>query len=272
MVARIQVERACKLIALTCCLATVMDTRAQRSAKDVVNAMLVQEHAASAQKDNFTYLSNEHSDRTGGHLWTERVVETPLGRVRFLLDEDGKPISPERVKQERDRLANDVVHPEAFQKREQTQKNYESHARQMLDVLPKGFILENMMTQNGDWRIDFRPDTKYSPSGIEDRVLHGMSGWLLVEQRAMRLHHIEGRLPQDLSIGFGLVSVKAGSNFESTKAAYDGEWRTVHVVSDIRGKAAMIKSISKNQDVVRTDFKRVEDDLTVAQAVALVER
>jgi hypothetical protein len=256
--------------AAMCCFAA--SAGAQGSAKDVVNQMLAQEHEAVAHKDNCMYTSNERSERTGGHLWTERVVETPLGRVRFLIDEDGKPLSPERAKAERDRLANDAVHPEVFQKREQAQKNEETHARQMLDLLPKGFILDNMKEQNGDWRIDFRPDPNYSPSGIEDRVLHGMSGWLLVEQRQMRLHHIEGRVAKDMSIDLGLLSVKAGSNFETTKASFDGDWRTVRAVSDVRGKAVLFKSISRNQDVVRSGFKRVENNLTVAQAVAMVER
>jgi hypothetical protein len=257
------------VLGLIGCAGTV--SRAQRSPKNIVDEMLAQEHDAAAHKDNFIYLSNERSERTGEHLWTERVVETPFGRVRLLMAEDGKPLSPERMKQERDRLANDAAHPEAFQKREQAQKDDEVHARQMLDMLPKGFILENITQQSQDWRIDFRPDPNYSPSGTEEKVLHGMSGWLLVTQTGMRLHHIEGRLPADVGIGFGLLAnVKAGSNFETTKAVEEGQWRTVRVISDIRGKAVLFKTISKNEDVARTEFKRVPNNLTVAQAVEML--
>jgi hypothetical protein len=263
---------AASICCLTMCCLMVGSAGAQGSAKDIVGTMLDHERDAAAHKDNFIYLSNERSERTGGKLWTERVVETPFGRVRLLTQEDGKAISPERAQQERARLANDAAHPADFQKREQAQKDDEMHARQMLDLLPKGFILENLKEQGGDWRVDFRPDPKYSPSGIEERVLHGMSGWMLINQKQMRLHHIEGRLPQDVSIGFGiLATVKAGSNFESTKAPYDEQWRTIRVISDIRGKAALFKAISKNQDVARTEFKRVDNNLTVAQAVEMLE-
>ena len=254
------------------CFVIAVGARAQGSPKDVVNQMLAQERDATAHKDNFMYVSNERSERTGGHLWTERVVETPSGRVRFLLAVDSNPIPPAQEKQERDRLANDAAHPEAFQKREQAQKDEENHARTMLDLLSKAFILENIKEENQDWRIDFRPDPKYSPSGIEEKVMHGMSGWLLINQRQLRLHHIEGRLPQDLSVDLGLLSVKAGSNFESTKAVFDGQWRTARVISDMRGKAVLFKSISRNVDVARGEFKRVANNLTVAQAVELVER
>ena len=76
-------------------------------------------------------------------------------------------------------------------------------------------------------------------------------------------------MPQDVSLAFGLASVKAGSNFSSTKQLYAGQWRTIRVISDIHGKAVLFKSITKNQDVARTGFKRVDNNLTVAQAVAI---
>lgn len=262
-----------RLAAAVCVLAAAVGAQAQGSAKDIVGTMLANERNAAAHKDNFIYLSNERSERTGGKLWTERVVETPHGRVRLLLQEDGKPIPADRAQQERARLANDVAHPDAFEEREKAQKDDEAHARQMLDMIQRAFILENLKEQNGDWRVDFRPDPKYSPSGMEERVLHGMSGWMLIDQKHMRLHHIEGRLPQDVSIGFGLLAtVHAGSNFESTKGEFDEQWRTIRVISDIRGKAALFKTIAKNQDVARNEFKRVDNHLSVADAVALLEK
>jgi hypothetical protein len=239
---------------------------------DIVKTMISRELDASAHKRLFDYLSVERSDRTGGKLWTEHVVETSIGRVRFLMAEDGKPLAPEHMAQERARLANDIANPAAFEAREKTQKDDEAHARQMLDLLPKAFLLENLREEGDDWRIDFRPDPGYSTSGIEEKVLHGMSGFLLINRKEMRMHAIEGRMPNDVSIGFGLLAtVHAGSNFSSLKAPYQDQWRTVRVLSDIRGKAALFKSIAKNQDVTRSQFHRLDAPLSLAQAVALAE-
>ena len=245
---------------------------AMPSPKEIVNTMLANERYAAEHRDRFMYLSNERSERTGGKLWTERVVETPVGRVRFLIAEDGKPLSAERVEAERKRLAADAANPAEFIKKEAAQKDDEAHARAMLELIPKGFVLENLKDANGDWRVDFRPDPAYSPNSMEEKVLHGMSGWMLIDQKHLRLHHIEGRLPADVSLAFGLASVKAGSHFESTKMMYVGQWRTIRVISDIRGKAVLFKTLSKNQDVARTEFKRVDNNLTVAQAVEMAER
>lgn len=241
-------------------------------AKQIVETMAQREADAAAHREKYMYLSNERSERTGGHLWMERVVETPAGRVRLLLQEDGRRLSPERAEAEHKRLAAEAAHPESFAAKEKAQKDEEAHARQMLELLGKGFLLENLRAYNQDWRIEFQPDPSYSPNGIEERVLHGMSGWMLIDQKSLRLHHIEGRLPQNVSIGFGLVAtVKAGSHFESTKALIEGQWRTVKVVSDFRGKAAVFKTIATNADVSRSEFVRVDNNLTVAQAVEKVE-
>src|SRR5271170_5366504 len=96
------------------------------------------------------YLSEERSDRTGGHLWRERVVETSMGKARLLLAEDGKLLSAERVATERAKLADIIAHPNAFQRREQAMKNDEEHAEQMLALLRKAFLFEDPRTEGDD--------------------------------------------------------------------------------------------------------------------------
>src|SRR5271165_4892754 len=71
------------------------------SSMQEVIAMAANEVLAAQHKDHYIYLSKERSERTGGHLWTEKVVETDAGKVRFLLAEDGAPLGPEREAEER---------------------------------------------------------------------------------------------------------------------------------------------------------------------------
>jgi hypothetical protein len=49
-----------------------------------------------------------------------------------------------------------------------------------------------------------------------------------------------------------------------------GHWRTVHVLSDIRGRAALFKTLSKNNDVTRSDFVYLDSGTSIAQAVGLL--
>jgi hypothetical protein len=181
-----QVGRA---VTLLTCLVGVGCLRAQSSsaAKQVVDTMLTHENDPAEHRNLYMYLSEERSDRTGGHLWRERVVETSMGKVRLLLAEDGRPLSAERAVSERAKLADIVAHPEAFRRREEAMKSDEEHAEQMLALLHKAFLFEDPRAEGGDLQIIFRPDPAYRTQSLEERVLHAMSGTILVDQRTMQL-------------------------------------------------------------------------------------
>ncbi len=238
----------------------------------VVKAMIVNEDDDPAHMDRYEFVSNERSERTGEHVWTERVVETAQGRVRFLLAVDGKPLSPEQEQKERGRLAAIVADPDAFVAREMAQKDDEAQARRMLNLLPKAFIFDNVRMESGVWKMDFHPNPDSSPHGIEERVLFAMSGAVAIDAKQERILHIEGRLPADVSIGFGLLAtVRAGSNFSSDRADKGGHWRTVHVLTAMQGKAILFKSVSRESDITRSEFHYLDSGITIAQAVALAE-
>jgi hypothetical protein len=236
-------------------------------------AVVKNENAASDQHDRWLYLSSERSGRTGGHLWTERVAETAPGRVRMLIAEDGKPLSPQRQQAERDRLQHIEAHPEEFIKHEQNTRAEEKRARQMLEVLPKDFLFENVTLRDGIWRMNFRPNPSYSPSGIEERVLHNMAGTLVIDARELRLIHMDFHLTQDVSIGFGLLGdIRPGTNFVSDRQTIDGHWHTLHIATQVRAKAIIFKQVDLNIELTRYDFKPLPQDLTVPQAAALLLR
>ena len=248
--------------------------RAQSStdARRIVDTMLAHEGDPAEHRNKYMYLSEERSERTGGHLWTERVVETEAGKVRLLLAEDGKPLSPERQAAEKTRLAGIAAHPEAFQRREQGMKNDEQHAEQMLALLHKAFLFDEPRAEGEDLRIGYRPDPAYQPKTMEEKVLHAMSGAVLVDERTMQLHQIEGKMPTDVSLGYGLVgTVHAGSSFSTThEMEPGGEWKGAMVNTAIEGKAMLFKEIGRNEHVVHSEFKRLSDNISVTDAVALL--
>jgi hypothetical protein len=200
------------------------------------------------------------------------VVQTASGRVSVLLAEDGKPLSEARRQQEREKLAGILADPAEMERREQAKRNDEAHARVMLGALPRAFLFDNVRREDGVWKMDFHPNPAYSPSGIEERVLHGMSGWLAMDARQERLIHLEATLPQDVSIGYGLLAtIHAGSHVVSDRMEEDGHWRTVHVVTDIRGKAVLFKTVCKNSDVTRSEFHYLDPGTTIAQGARMLE-
>jgi hypothetical protein len=246
--------------------------QSSNDARRIVDTMLAHEGDPAEHRNRYMFLSEERSERTGGHLWTERVVETAMGKVRLLVAEDGKPLSPERVAAEKARLADIVAHPDAFQRRQQALKNDEQHAEQMLALLHKAFLFDEPRTEGGDVKIAYRPDPAYQPKTIEEKVLHAMSGAVLVDERTMQLHRIEGKIPADVNLGYGILgTVHAGSSFNTThEMEPGGEWKDALVNTAIDGKAMLFKEIGKNEHVVHSEFKRLPDSISVAEAVQLL--
>jgi hypothetical protein len=258
------------------CLLTSEGLHAQSSgvAQGIVNTMLAHENDPAEHRNRYIYLSEERSDRTGGHLWRERVVETSLGKVRLLLAEDGNALSADRMAAEKEKLKEIVAHPEEFRRREQATKNDEEHAEQMLALLRKAFLFDDPRVDGGDLEIGFRPDPAYKTQSLEERVLHAMSGTVLVDRRTMQLHGIDGKMPTDVSVGFGLLgTVHAGSSFSTThQMEPGGDWKDATVNTAIEGKAMLFKDIGKNQHVIHSEFRQLPSDISVAQAVELLER
>jgi hypothetical protein len=243
-------------------------------AKELVQKMVAAEDVEAQRKGRFEYVSKERSERTGGRLWTERVVETSAGKVRRLVAQDGQPLTAEQATSERVKLDGIAADPEGFRRRSQAGKDDETHAKQMFGLLGKAFVFEGMRQEGEFVRIEFKPDPNYEPQSMEERVLHGMVGTVWIDPKSSRLHRLEGRLPADVSIGFGLIAtVKAGSNFATQRDPVPGdEWKTSLVDTDINGRAIFFKAIGKKEHTERTDFVPVAKDVTVAQAVAMLER
>jgi hypothetical protein len=244
------------------------------SANQMVTTMLNNELVAAQHRDHYVYISKERSERTAGHLWTEKVVETNVGKIRFLLEEDGLPLGSAREAQERGRLAAIVADPVAFTKKQQAIKDDEVHARQLLAILPHAFLFSDPRPEGDYLRIDYRPNPDYQTQSMEERVLHATSGSILVDPKALRLHHIQGRLPEDVSIGFGLLAtIRAGSSFGTTRDTLgQPDWKTTLLDTDINGKAIFFKSIARKEHAEHSNFVRISNDVTVQQAVALAEQ
>jgi hypothetical protein len=265
-------SRTMSLLALGLLLSAIpANAQVPQTPQDVVRLMITNENAAAAKHEHSLYMSNERSDRTGGHVWTEKVIETAPGRIRLLLAVDGKPLPPDRMQQERARIQQIHDHPDSFVRHERGTRVEERRFRDMMDVLPHDFIFENVVLDNGQWRMTFRPNPAYKPDKLEERVLHNMAGKLVIDARDYRLIHMDFTLVQDVSIGFGLVAdLHAGSTFITDRQQIDGRWHTMHLATVVHAKAAIFKSVDLNIDVYRSEFQPLDHDYSVPDAASLL--
>ena len=245
----------------------------QLTPKELVETMISRECTAHQSNVRYSYLSEERSDRTGGHLWTERMVETAWGTVRYLIAIDGKALTPDQTLVEKLRLKVQTSNPESYQK-EEIKLDESEHSQQLLAVLPKAFLFETLDGSAQEIRIGYRPDPGFTPQTMEQRALYGMTGVVVLDAKTLRLHRLEGQAPKDVSLGFGPFAVlRAGSNFATEREQMDGAvWKTASVRTSIQGRALLLKTVARQQEYRHSDFHRVPASLALGAAVAFAER
>jgi hypothetical protein len=77
-----------------------------------------------------------------------------------------------------------------------------------------------------------------------------------------------------VSLGLGILgAIHAGSSFSTEhEMEQGGEWKEALANTAIEGKAMLFKEIGRNEHVVHSEFKRMSDSISVADAVALLTR
>ena len=248
-----------------------LPAQTEPQAIEAIDRMVQAETAAMKDRQRFQYTRESRSTRTKGHLWNELVVETPEGRMHRLVSEDGKPLSAEQAKAEDDRIANLVNHPDDFRRESQGRRDDEGRLARLLRDLPKTFLFRIDGSQGDCTRITFQPNPSFEEQSYEDRVIHAMSGVLFIHTADMRLCGIEAHLDHKVEFGFGLLGeVSDGSSFSITREeVFPGQWKTAKLRIHVNGSMLLLKSFSRDEDSSHYGFKKVANNLSVAQAAAI---
>lgn len=244
----------------------------QVPANQAVHQMVQAESIAMKNRQHFLYRREERSARTRGHLWEELVVETPEGRMHRLIAEDGKPLTAEQGRAEEARITNLVNHPDEFQREAQARKGDEARMTELLTELSRAFLFRIEGSDAGCTRIAFEPDPSFREQSYQDRIIHAMSGTLLIHLPDMRLCGINAHLSHKVQFGFGLLGeVKDGSHFSIMRGEVSPrQWETTKLNIQVNGSLLLLKSFSRDEDSTHHGFRRIADHLTVAEAAALV--
>jgi hypothetical protein len=142
----------------------------------------------------------------------------------------------------------------------------------LLKELPRLFLLQTAGSEGDCTRITFAPNPQFQEASFQDRVVHAMSGVLLIHTTDMRLCGIDAHLDHSVEFAFGLLGkVSNQSHFSVVRQEVSpGQWRTTRIRVHVDGSILLLKSVARDEDASHSDFKLVAHDLTVAQAAEMV--
>jgi hypothetical protein len=242
------------------------------SAIQIVNKMVQAESAAWRSRQHFLYRNEERSSRTDGRLWDEIVVETSDGSMQRLVSEDGKPLSDSQEKAEEERITYLGRHPVEFRRKAQRRKEDEARMPELLREIPNIFLFETVRSEGDYFRISFQPNPSFHEESYQDRVVHAMSGEILIHKTNMRLCELDGHLEHRVEFGFGILGELSDKThmFLARKEVSPGQWTTTKIRVHLDGRILLLKSFSRDLDSSRSGYKLVAHDLTAAGAAGVV--
>ena len=221
--------------------------------------------------DHWMYrLEKEES----GRRQAQEILETNNGSLSRLLSIGGHPLDAQQQQKEDQRLQRLVSHPSEQRKLQQASSKKAEQGARLFRILPDIFLFSYVARQGDLVTLTFKPNPNFQPASLEARVFHNMEGGVIVDTRQGRLAAISGRLGVDVNFGGGLLGhLDKGGKFEVRQAEVSpGHWEMIILTVNMKGKALLFKTVGVYETENHSDFHRVPDELTLAEAAGILNR
>lgn len=200
------------------------------------------------------------------------VIETKDGQLARTLLINGRPLTPQDRANDDARMKKLVQDASDRAKREKRLKDDSDRVEQMFKAIPDAFIFKYDGEENGQIRLTFFPNPHYEAPNRELQVFKALSGKMWIDRAAGRLARMDGTLFEDVTFGWGLLGRlnKGGTFSVIQRRVGDDHWEVVSLDVKMSGHAIIFKTINVKQMQRLTDFHRVSNDLTIAQAYQML--
>ncbi|HEY6375125.1 MAG TPA: hypothetical protein VIX90_06325 [Edaphobacter sp.] len=225
--------------------------------------VITNELAALHHKNSYIRYHMHIVDSKGDQM--RDIIESRDGTVARLIMRNGKPLTDEQDKAERQRLNDMLQSPDAYIKHVKNdtseKKVAESLMRQMPDAMIHTYAPGQPQTgKNRDSLeivIDYKPNPQYRPPTTFAEALAGLEGRAWIDAKSRQLVRMEGTVFRPVNFGWGMLAhIYPGGKltFEQTDAG-GGRQIFTHFTEHLTVRALMLKTINVNADVEASNFQ-----------------
>jgi hypothetical protein len=234
-----------------------------QSPRDIVRHA-VQTELVASENDHSHWLYFE-SDRQPSKSVKQWVAQARLVSLNRVVERNGQTLSEAQQKQEMGAFIND---PRAQSKQRKSGQHDDDQAAELLKILPDAFIWTKTGESGNEILFHFKPDPSFHPPDLEARVFAAMEGDMAIDRDQQRIATLKGRLIRDVKIGYGLLGdLQAGGTFDVERRELTPKvWEIVETHVHIQGHALIFKTISENEDDVKSNFKQIAGATSLQQA------
>jgi hypothetical protein len=258
----------------------------QSPAKDPASCLKLVRSAVdnevAASHDNSKHMFRSRKEGPQGSQ-TRLYVETREAMAGMTIAYNDKPLTPEQLQGEQQRLQAFVNNPEQLKRKHSQEQEAADRTLRIVKALPEAFLFEYDGEESDSSnigggsdhlvRLKFRPNPAYQPPSHVEQVLEGMQGVVVIDPVALRLARIDGTLFKEVGFGWGILGHldKGGHFLVEQRNVGNGCWEISHMSLAFTGKILLFKNLSMKTNEVFSDFRRVPDDTTFAQGVQLLK-
>ena len=227
-----------------------------------------------AQADDHSHWMYEVKAGVPGKEQVKVAVQTRQGYLDRLRIMNGQPITPEQEKQEDQRIARLLKKPDEQKKQRRAQEQDAQKTERLFKMLPDAVTASYGKRQGEIVEILFEPNRNFHPPSHEAAVFHAMTGRIRINTRENRLVEIEGHLTRGVKFGGGLLGHldKGGEFHVKQSEVTPGLWEITLLHVNMHGKALFFKTIAVQENEIRTNFRRVPDNLTLSEAAEQLQK
>lgn len=235
----------------------------EKNARGIVQEAVNTELAAD--RNDHTHWLYFEIDKKPDKTVSQWVAETGHGNIQRVIEQNGQKLPEAQQRKLMDKFVGDS---DQIAKQRKNDQHDDKQATEMLKLLPQAFDWTSAGEKDGNVVLQFKPNPQFHPPDWESRVFAAMEGDMLVDASEHRIVSLKGKMIHDVKFAGGLLgNLKAGGTFNVERRKTGGnEWQITETHVHIQGRALLFKSISENEDDVKTKFKELPADVSLSQA------
>jgi hypothetical protein len=193
------------------------------------------------------------------------VIESKDGTVARLILKDGKPLTEEQDKAERQRLNSMIDSPAAYAKHVRNGESEKTMADKLVPLMPDAMI--NIYTpgqpqsgRNGgalEIVLDYKPNPKFVPPNTEAQALTGLEGRVWIDAKTRYVVRMEGTISHGVNFGWGMLAhIYPGGKLEMNQTNVDGNrWIFTDFSMQLSVRALMVKRLEIHSNAKTSNYQ-----------------
>lgn len=208
------------------------------------------------------------------------VFESKDGAVARLILKDGRPLTEDEDKAERQRLTDMVASPATYAKHIKDDATGRKLADQLMRLMPDSMIYTYTPGQpqtgsNGgalEIVLDYKPNPKFSPPVTAAEALTGLEGRVWIDAKSRQLVRMEGTIFRAVNFGWGMLAhiYPGGHVVLEQMNAGGNRWIFTHFSEDVSVRALMLKTLHIHTDVEAGSFQTLPGPISYQDAIRML--